>query len=69
MFRDKFVKSISLSVEVVGQWMDMRRNGGKLMMTPELQQKVDDSKRLDTEWAEWFNGHFEDINKALSRAD
>jgi|ERR1017187_3983096 hypothetical protein len=69
MFRDKFVKSMSMSVEVADQWINVRRSGGKLVMTPELQQNVDDSKRLENEWAVWFNSHFDDINKALSRTD
>ncbi len=65
MFQDTLVKSMSLSVEVANAWMDMRKSNGKLIMTPELQKKVDDSKRLETEWASWFNAHFDDINKAL----
>jgi hypothetical protein len=66
MFRDKFIKGMALSVEVGNAWLEMRRSRGQLIMTPELQQKADDSKRLETKWAEWFNGHFDDINKALS---
>jgi hypothetical protein len=66
MFRDKFIKGIALSVEFGQTWIDLRRSGGHLVMTPELQQKANESKLLDMEWAEWFNGHFNDINKALS---
>jgi hypothetical protein len=67
MFREKLIKSMSLSVEV---WMGMLRGESHQITTPELQelqQKTNDSRRLELEWGEWFNGHFDDINKALSR--
>jgi hypothetical protein len=65
MFRDRLIKSMSLGVEV---WTGMRRGESAVITLPELQElqrKNEDSKRLDMEWGEWFNGHFDDINKAL----
>lgn len=65
MLRDTLIKSFSLSADMMREWMEMRKAGKPLTITPEFYQKAIEGRRLEEEWANWFNSHFDDINKVI----
>ena len=65
MLRDTLIKSYSLNAECIREWMQARSAGASLKITPDFYQKATEAGRLEQEWANWFNSHFDDINKAI----
>ena len=67
MLRDTLIKSFSLSADAMREWIETRKAGKPLTITPEFYQNGVEAGRLEEEWTNWFNGHFDDINKAIQK--
>jgi hypothetical protein len=69
LFRDKMIKFLSIDVETENIGIDIRRRGGQPEMTPDISQKFELSRKLEKEWRDWYNGHYDEIVKASYTAD
>jgi hypothetical protein len=64
-FRDQFLRSLSLAQEFENEGIEMRKNGGQAVLTPEAAEKFGAAKELSQQWADYYGTHYQEMLAAL----
>ncbi|MEO8370096.1 MAG: hypothetical protein ABI806_12925 [Candidatus Solibacter sp.] len=65
-FRDEFLRSLSLVVELENIGIEARKSGSlPRPLTPEMVQSLGTAKELSQQWADWYGMHYQEMLEAL----
>ena len=61
-FRDQFLRSLSLDVELENVSIEARKSGSEPPpLTPEMVETLGAAKELDQQWADWYGIHYQEM--------